>query len=391
MSLEISGDSGYLALAPEATEATAVTPTTFVPMYEETLSTDTNPETEMSVFGSKFARLQVTPGVRSHGGELTVMAEPNSTLMFHDMLLTRGSVSGSNPYTWPLTASFTNPKTYTVDISGGNQVFRYFGVQASEISPDWKDNEMRWKIKVAALGSFIGAKIASVSTNVVTLDTTVNSTPTKGLVAGDLVAVWVAAGTRQNFTITSLTSTTVTLSGSPSGAATGDVLHLRPATVALATSYSPFLWSRTEFRVATDATTALSATHTPMESGSTWTVTHPFEDDKGAQRSGSFDPAALVRSKSPDVSLKLKHFFYHPDEIRRFINAEKVAVVVRCFTGTNNEFRLTLNNLKITKGGAKPMIKTDETEYYELEYLPTYDTTDGQAFDIKTINGLASL
>jgi hypothetical protein len=392
MTSELSSNAGYLALKRETTEGTAVTPDAYVPLYDESITTEMNPETETSIFGSKFARLQVTPGVRSHGGDLTVMAEPNSTGRFFDMLLTRGTITGgSSPYTWPVTASFTKPASYTVDLSTGNQVARFIGVQASEMSPSWKDNEMRWKIKVSALKSFLGAECLSLASATVTLKTPTNyPSPTDGLVAGDIVAVVAGAtGARQNLTILSLTGTTVTFTTTPSAISSGDMLILRPATPSLAV-LTPFLWSRTEFRFAADAATALSATHTPLEDGSEFVVQHPFDDDKGAQSSGSFDPSRLVRGKTVDFTFKAKKFFYNPDEVRTFKALTKVAVVVRMYSESGYECRVTMNNLTITKGGDKPMIKDQETEYYELEYTPIYDTSDGQGIDVKVLNNLAS-
>lgn len=198
-----------------------------------------------------------------------------------------------------------------------------------------------------------------------------------------------ATGARQNLTIVSVTGTTVTLSAAPTGVTAGDMLILRPATPSFA-AVNPFLWSRTEFRLGIDAATAFAATHTPMEDGSMWSIKHPFNNDKGEARSGSFDPASLVRSKSVDATVKLKHFFYNPDEVRNYVGSKKVALVIRCFTGTGYEFRLTLNNLTITKGGDKPLIKTEESEYYDMEYTPAYDITDGQGLSATVINSLAS-
>lgn len=389
MASEISGNNGYLILKVEPTPGVAVIPNLLIPMYDETLSTNNRVDTNSAVYGNKFARLQVTPGVRSHTGEFEVLAEPNSTAAIHDMLLTRGTVTGaSDPYTWPFTAQFAATKSYTVDISEGNQVSRFAGVMASEVSPVFSKNEMHWKVKVSALRSFLGAEVASVSGAVVTLATPVNyPTPTECLVVGDLVTIVSADGTtRQNGTISSLTSTTVTLGESPTGVAAGDMLILRPATPAVATTYEPFLWSRTQFCLAADAATALSAAHTPMEDGSNWTILHPFDNEDGEPRSGSFDPASLIRGKSADIKITAKKFFSSPDEVRNYKGFKKVAMVIRCFSGTNHEFRLTLNNLKVTKGGDKPMVKADDTLYYELEYTPTYDATDGQAFDVKVIN-----
>lgn len=391
MSSELSSNQGYFALKREVTEGTAVIPDVYVPIYEESLKTAMNPETATSVFGNKFARLQVTPGIRSHGGDVTIMAEPNSTMHLFDMLLTRGSVSGGGPYTWPFTASFTKPASYTVDISSGNQVFRYIGVQASEISPEFTDNEARWKVKVAALKSFLGAEIASIASDTVTLKTPTNyPAPATGLVAGDIMAIVKASdNSRQNVTVDTVTATTVKFTSTPTGVTAGDMLILRPATPSL-NVLMPFLWSRTEFRYGATAAAALSATHTPLEDGSEFTITHGFEDDAGAKSSGSFDPSRLVRAKTVDYTFKAKKFFYNPDEIRNFNSLTKQAVVVRMFSETGYECRITMNNLTITAGGDKPLIKDQESEYYELEYTPVYDQSDGQGIKVEVINNIAS-
>lgn len=391
MSSEISANSGYLAIKRETDEGVAVVPDRYVPFYEESLTTSLNPETDTSIFGNKFARLHVTPGIRSHGGDITVMAEPNSTGCFFDSLLTRGNSSGSGPYTWPFTVSFTKPKSYTWDISTGNQVLRYVGVQISEMSPEWKDNEMRWKLKVSALKSFLGAEIASIATATVTLKTPANyPSPTDGLVVGDIMTIVAGGnGARQNLTIQSLTATTVTFTTTPTGVSAGDMLVIRPATPNLAI-LTPFLWSRNEFRFGADAAAALSATHTPLEEGSEFVLQHPFDDDKGALSSGSFDPSRLVRGKAVDYTFKAKKFFNDPDEIRSFKALTKVAVVVRMFSETGYECRITMHNLTITKGGDKPMLKDQETLYYELEYTPTYDASDGHGLTVTVINNLSS-
>lgn len=391
MAGEISGNSGYLALKVEDTPGVPVTPDTFVPLYSETISTDHQFDTNSTIVGSRAARLLVTPGVRAHTGDIEVLAEPNTTALLFDMLLIRDSVTGSNPYTWKFTHAFGATKTYTFDISTGNQVARFMGFQAGEISPVWNKNEMHWKVTGSALKSFLGAEVASIASDTITLATPINyPAPTQGLTTGDLVAIVKADGTtRQNFTIASLTDTTVTLSGTPTGVSAGDSLILRPATPTIATDLQPFLWSRTEFRFGATAATALNAAHTPLENGSTFAVQAPFDNNKGDGMSGSFDPAALPRSKTVDLTFSAKKYFYGPDEVRNYTGVKKVACVIRAFASGGQEFRLTMNDLRITKGGDKPLIKADESEFYELEYTPVVSETDGQMFDVQVINATA--
>lgn len=393
MSSEISSNSGYLAARVEAVEGVvAGAPNTFVPLYNETLTTEPNANTDNVVFGNKFARFNVTPGIRSHGGDIEIMAEPNTSSLFWKSLLTEGTISGSDPYTHPLTASFVKPASLTLDISMGNQVARIIGFQASEISPSWSDNECRWKIKGSALKTFLGAEIASLSTATVALKTPVNyPAPATGIVTGDLMTIIKASdGSRQSLTVLSVTGTTVTFTTTPTSVTSGDVLVLRPATPSFAL-LEPFLWSRTEFRFADTAANALSATHTPLEDGTEFVVSHPFEDDAGAKSSGSYDPSRLVRSQSVDVTFKAKKYFENPlAELRPFQALTSQACVIRMFSGASYEFRLTLNKLHITSGGDKPKLAVDEALFYEPTYTPAYHAADGQAFDVKILNALNS-
>ncbi|WP_091251729.1 hypothetical protein [Arthrobacter sp. ok909] len=372
-----------------------MTPDTFVPLYDENLSSNLNLDDDTAIVGLKFARLQSIQGQRDHGGDLTVMAEPNTTAQLFDMLLTRGTVTGANPYTWPFTLGFTDPNSYTLDISNGVTVTRFWGVQASKISPVFAKNEMQHKVSISALGSFQGREIASISTTTLTLKTDYDPTPTNGLVTGDLVNIWKASdGSLTSFTVSSVTATTVVLNSTAAAFAAGDMLVLRPATQSLPALYAtPFTWGRTQFCFGATAAAALSATHTPVEQGSTWEVMHNFKDSKGELRSGGLDPVALLRTRG-DISLKISKIFNGPDEVKNFTGIKKTALVIRCYAaasnGTTYELRITFNNLKLKKGGDGPDLKVGTWEYYQLEYNADYDSSDAQAWDVKVIDAIAA-
>ena len=387
-----SGNSGYLMLGRESTIGTPVAATHTVPMLDETLISELNTNGESLVFGSKAARLLTTPGIRSHGGDITVLAEPTSTALLFDALLPRTSVTsiGSGYYSWLFNStSWTSTGSYTVDVSKGITVSRFAGVQASEISPSWTDNRQSWKVKVSALKSFSGAVITSSATATLTLDTTNNARPAELLRTADTIGIRHANGTTENGTILSKTDTTVTLAAAPGTTVSGDVLYLRPATPTLE-DLTPFLWSRTEFRFGTDATAALSAVHTPAEDGSEYSINHEFEDDKGAQSSGANDPSRLVRSKTIDATAKVKEYYESDAEAARYNALPKKALVIRSFSEGQCEVRITLNNLTCIKGGDKPLVKADEALFYEREFQPNYDRVDGQMLSVTVINKLAT-
>jgi hypothetical protein len=388
------GNNGYLALIKQASPNVVLTPTDYVALYDSSIQTNGNFVKQNPIYGGKYGTFNVLQGQRGHVGDVTIMGEPNTAGRMFDMLLTKSGTTGANPYTHSLSISNTvDPAFYTVDISTGNVVKRFWGVGASKISPSWNDNEMQLQASLSALGSFQGREIASIATTSVVLKTDYDQAPSKGLVVGDLVRVYKAStGATLDTTINTVAGDgiTVTLGASAAAFAAGDMLYLRPASPNL-NLLTPFTWSGTEFRFGATAAAALTATHTPLEQGSTWEIMHSFEEEEGSKRSGAVDPASLIRTIA-DATLSVKQFFDTPEAVRRFNALEKQAVVIRHFTGSTrqHELRITLNNIK-TDGKVVADIKPEQVNYSEIDYIPQYDQTDGQAFDVKVVNGLATL
>lgn len=388
---ERNASAGYLAIKKETVKGTAVTPNVYVPYYKQSMETDPSLISDEPVYGNKFKRFQALQGLRSHTGSVSVMAEPNSTALFLDMTSTKTGTTGANPYTHTFAASNTvDPNSYTVDISLVSQVIRFFGVEASKLTFGWQNERMVLDLDLSGLGSFYGREIASIATTVVTLKTDYDPAPTTGLVAGDLVKCTTVDGvTTTNFTISSLTATTVTLNASAAAFAAGDMLLLRPASASLSL-LTPFLWGKTQFCFGVDAATALSATQTRLEPSTEITLMHDFQDKQGSRRSGAFDPASLPRDQY-DLTFKVKKFFDLPDDLKQWNAISKKACVMRAYSGATNQYelRVTLNNLKIAKNG----MPTDSANviYQNLDFMPVYDQTDGQAWDGKVINALATV
>lgn len=380
--------TGYIALKKQSTPLVAVTPDKYAPYYRQSLNTNINMIEDNPVYGNKFKDLLLLRGVRSHGGSLTVMAEPDTAGYWFDMLLTKTGTTGSDPYTHTFALSnATNPNFYTLDISYGSQVVRFVGVGASRITPTYKDDEMQFEIDVSALSSFYGREIASVSTNTLTLKTDYDPSPTTGLVVNDLVRIRKADGSVVDTTVSSLTATTVTVASAGSGVANGDMIVLRPATPSLSIK-TPFLWPRTEFRFGADASTALSASQTRLEKGTEFVVIHSFEDDNGAMRSGGFDPAALIRTTG-DVTFKIKKFFDTADDIKEWNSISKKAVVMRSFSESGYELRITANSIA-PKTNDMPT-ETGAVIYHEIDYGTAFNQSDGQGMDVKIINAVSTI
>lgn len=401
MSTERLSNIGYFGLVKETTPGTALTPTDFIPIYSETLNVMGNLQDLDPAFGSKFKTYLTIAGQRAHKGDVTVLFEPNTASKIVDMLLNKTGSSGSNPTTHSFALNTTTPSSYTIDISLGNIVKRIWGVQASQIQMSPNANEIQAKISVSGLGTFDAREITSITGSgpytIVLADPNgvYDGNPTKGLVVGDLVRFYDFGTTSSvaDCTVTSITNGTTVVVTVVTGAMTavgaGDAMHLRPATPSFS-GLQPFLWSKTRFCFGATAAAALSANHTPVENGSTWTITHSFKTDTGEMRSGSHDPASLARTTG-DIDLTIKKFTDTPDDTIAFKNLNKSACVVRHYAGPSNqyEFRITYNALVTDE----PMgvLKNDDLVYNTLKYHTNYNQTDGQAFDVKVLNNLSSI
>lgn len=381
---------GYMALGKETTKGIAVTPTTYVPYYDQNMVTDENVISDKPVFGNKFRTFQALEGHRTHKGTITAYGEPNTIGYWLDMLLTRTSTTGAGPYTHVFGLSSTqDPNSYTMDISLVSQTIRFYGVQASKLDLNYQGDQLQPKVTVSALGSFFGAEIASVATTTLTLATTHDPSPATGLVAGDLVAVKKVDGSLStNFTIASITNgTTVVLNATAAAFSAGDMLVLRPATPSFVL-LPLFIWPNNQFCFGATAAAALSAAQTRLEPGSGITLNHDFKSDDGENRSGAFDPASLIRMVG-DANFKLQRYFDNPDDLKIWLSLAKNACVNRQYaSGNTYELRTTLNNLRLAKNPIST--KYDEVIYQQEEYVTQYDTSDAQGMGVTLINGVSA-
>jgi hypothetical protein len=387
------GNLGYIAFVKEAVAGTPLTPTFFTYGYKESLTTEQNVISDNPVAGNKFARLANLRGIRSHTGTLEMYSDPNTLTYLFDMFMTRGTVTGAGPYTWPFTFSPTaNPNSFTVDISFGNIVTRFFGFGGSKFGIKWDKEEGHIELAGSALGSFHSRQIATVATTTLTLDTTFDPAPNKGLVIGDLVRIYKSSTQATlDTTIASVNADgiTVTLGASAAAFAPGDTIYLRPATPTY-TLLTPLLWPMAQFRPGATAAAALTAPQVRVEQGSMFDISHKFESDKGSPRSGGFDPASLIRMQG-DGMLKLKKYFDTPEDLQSWQQLQKNAWVLRFFNGATSQYelRVTYHNLTLVKG-VKPNLESAKIEYSEDEYMPILDTADASGIDVIVISNLPS-
>lgn len=110
--IESIGNTGYIAFAPETAIGTPAIPDSFALLNDETMQTSANFEMETPIAGQYMDTFQVLPGLRSHAGDITIVAEPNTATYLFDSFLSRGTLSSA--YTFTVTsANATIGATYT--------------------------------------------------------------------------------------------------------------------------------------------------------------------------------------------------------------------------------------------------------------------------------------
>lgn len=383
---------GYVAFLKEPSRGVPIRPTIFIPTYDESLTTNGNLVELDPIYGYKYETFTTIRGMRSHTGDITTTADPDTTAQLMDFLLTKLSTVGTT-HTFGV-SNTADPNTATMEVSYGNVVARFWGCGFSALAEDYNDNEKRHKWTVSALGSFTSRTLATVSTSTITLTTEYTATPNKGLVAGDLVRLYKpSTGLTTDFTVTTVNAdgVTVVLNASAATFASGDVIHLRPQTASYGALSQTFMeWAKTYWKFGSTAALAAAAPQFRVEQGSTYTINHSFESNDGAPRSGDYDPAALVRTRAK-LDVNMKRFFDTPEDIIAFNALNKSAIVIQHVAGATNQYNMTLNVNHVKTDSPLPNFSTGDIMYSELSYHPQYDLIDGQAFTVAVTCSLSSI
>lgn len=385
---------GYVAVKEQTADNTPVTPNVFIPAQSASLDTIMNFEDNTAIMGNRAARQDLLPGLRTHSGELELLADPNTAIYWLSMILNRTGVTGAGPYTWAFTAD-EPANSFTVDIAKAGIVYRIWGVKASSLNITYNDNKAHAVLEIAGLGSFIEREVSSVTGSgpyTITFKTEYDESPTTGLVVGDLITLYdVSADAEISAIVDTIENATqITVSENVSAGASGDIVHLRAQTPSWSLLL-PALWSDTEFRFGASAAAALSATHTPMAPGSGLTLTSDFSEDEGEHYSGSPDPAFIVHSVL-DAEIALNRYL-HREDLNNWLKLADKGLVIRHFgeavSGTDSEIRFSFN---LVNWRDYPVpIETGNQVNVQGIMVPSYNRSDGALLTATIINGKSAM
>lgn len=385
-------DNAYLIIKPEATAGTAVVPTIVVPLVSESIKTVVNQTADRRMKGLDWKANDLLRGNRSHEGDVVALADPDTLGHFLNMVMLKGSTTGSGTvgYTHPFTVGA--PKSYTFEIKKGLYAQRYYGVYVDTLKLDFVDGQLQITASIKAMGQFsigsVGVALTGAGMTSLTLDDEYDLAPNKGLVVGDVITV---GGVDLTLTSVDAGGLAVGFASTSVTAAIGDPVYLKPQSVSLPTLYDPFYFGNLLVGIsdtAANAATAASAlaTATPIYDLSITLKNNLF----AANGTGRFDPV-FIGARTKEGQIALKQLFNSVSQRQKWMDRVKQSIVIVAsgkaikadFT-TKELLTLTFNNVKQTDHDNALTVGDYIMDDQTFEVL--YDNSDGAAMSASLVN-----
>lgn len=389
------GDSGYLAIGVQAEQGTAVVPDVFVPLLEESITSDPNNKRVEQVVGINWKSNLILQGDRTTSGGIKIMADPDNIGHFLNMTMLKGSTTGdSDGYTHPFTVGSATDY-YTIEVLRGNYVHRFIDCQINKLALSFDEGKMVVDADITAKAKFNYGTLKTALTGAgmteVVFDEEFDPEPCNGLVAGDVIQTWVS-GVATDITVATVAEDkkSITCAETTVTASAGDLITLKQQDASYETLQRPFRFGQMLVGIGDDETAATSA------AGSYSTATAvdelSFEFDNGIQEhhsSGDNDPLILLGM--PDANLTIKKLFETAEDVQQWDDvAKKAATIIITGDeigdgGTYSSLTIKLHNIKPTKVDNK--VQVGEYIYDESEFNVEYDDTDEEAVEVFLVNG----
>lgn len=392
-------DKGYLAIKKQTDATTPVIPTVFVPLIEEDMKVDPKNERVKQIVGIDWVSNKVLQGQREVGGSITILADPDNLGYFLDMLLKKGTTTGSGSvgYTQPFTVD--TPNYYTIDVLRGNAVHRYVGCQITKAELSFKDGHLQIKADIIGRQSFTYATLKTALTGAgmtsVVFDESFDPEPALGLVAGDVIGVQAADGSFTNVTIASIPSNkkSITMSSTTVTASAGALIRLNAQTPSYATLKKPFRFGQMLVGFGADQSAAAANV-------ASYALATPVDELKLTidrniiRRKASGKNDALTLIGNGDAELTIKKLFEDTASQQQWLDRAKKACVI-LITGDNIATTyycsLTINLYNIKPSDHSNKLSKGDYIYDETKFMVEYDDSASKSLDISLVNTLASI
>jgi len=390
--MEYLGTNSYLAIKPEVTAGVAVIPTIFVPLVSEDVKTVVNYKADDRMKGLDWKSDSLLRGNRMHEGSITVLGDPDTLGHLLNMVMEKGSSTGSAPvgYTHPFTVGAS--KTYTIDIKKGMYVQRYFGVKVDELDIEFKDNQMECTLNIKAQGQVsigtLGVALTGAGMTSIVLDDEYDINPTRGLVAGDKILV---GGVEVEITVVGVDGVTLTCASTAITASIGDPISLVPQTVSMGTLSDPFYFGNMIVGFGTDIADAIANTADRDDANMVHEMKIVIKNNLLAQNgTNRIDPYQIL-TRTKEAQIEIKQLFTGPEQRQAWFDRKAQAIsIVGRGKFIKSDFTtwelVTFNfpNVKLTDNDNK--IEVGEFIIDDQKFEVMYDAVEAEAMSAELVN-----
>lgn len=388
-------NESYLAIKPEATPGTPVKPTIFIPLVSEDVKTVVNYQADKRMKGMAWKSDDLLRGNRSHEGTIVVLGDPDTLGHLLNMVMTKGSTTGSagDGYTHPFTVG--DGKSYTFEIKKGAYSQRYFGVKIDELTIEFKDGQMEVSLAIKATGQFsiasLGVALTGSGMTEAVFDDTYDIAPTRGLVAGDVINV---GGVDLTLLTVEADGVTVTFASSDVTASIGDAVTLKPQTVTLGTFSDPFYFGNMIVGFGADIAEAIGNTADRADAKMVHEMKIVLKSNLLAQNgTNRMDPYQIL-PRTKEAQLEIKQLFAGAEQRQAWLDRKQQAIsivglgkFIKSDFTTQEKVTFNFPNVKLTDNDNK--IEVGEYILDDQKFEVLYDSAEAMAMEVELINKTA--
>lgn len=386
-------DKSYLAVKVEAVEGTPVKPDTFIPLVSSSIKSNLNHTADRRMMGLDWKSDDILKGGRSHEGDITIYADCDNLGHFLNMVLTKGTTTGSALVGWIHPFTVGSPKTYTIELGTGSYAQRYYGVKGEKIKLEFVDGKLQATLSIKAMGQFSVGTLAGALTGAgmtsLTLKQDYCLMPNTGLAVGDIITV---GGTDITVATVSADGITVTFLATSVTASIGDPVRLKCQTPSYTTLVAPFYQGNALVGFGVDATAATTAagakaTATPMYELS-WEMTNNL---LSTQTTGSEDPLKLL-PQTRECPLTISQLFETEAQHQKWLDRIKqaVAIIIKGQAITSGVEKLTWKFHKVKLITNDEPLEVGSYIFDKQAFEALYDVTDVKALTVELVNHVAA-
>jgi len=309
------GETGYLAVKPQASATVAVLPTTFIPLVSESVTLDPNLTADRRMKGVAWESDDLLRGAYTVAGDIVALADVEALGHLLNMTYAKGVTTGDavDGYTHPFAPGEAD--YYTLEIGLGGFARRIFGAKGASLALSNDDGRLSATVGIVAMGQFVSGALKDALAGAVTSlelsDSEVRG-PALGLAVDDVLVI----GSTE-VTITNITGNVISFGSTSVTASAGDPVYLKAQAVDL-TSYVPLSMCGTLVGTGDDETAATAAAATRATATPCYDLNLTLDNGKlSAPASGYCGPAAIFNG-TLSATLAVKRLFETPEQAHDF-------------------------------------------------------------------------